>query len=120
MYISHMIFQREKPIKILGYCDMGEDICVKIYSDNRCWREGMTKAGNERWEVVLDGLSACRNLTVKVNCGEESIKLSNIAIGDVWLCSGQSNIECDFNYCIGTENYTKRFGSCDIRFLDME
>lgn len=120
IYNDNMIFQREKPIKLCGYCSNNSEVFVDIFSGNKCLRKGKTKPKNGRWEVILDGLSAFRNLTVKVSCEKESITLSNIAIGDVWLCSGQSNIECDFNYCSSTEKYTQNFGNCDIRFLDME
>lgn len=120
IYKSNMIFQREKPIKLLGYCDKNSEIIVEILCENKCLRTGKTKPQNGKWEIEMEGLGALRNLTINVRNEDELITLSGISIGDVWLCSGQSNIECDFEYCIGTEEYIKKFGNCDIHFLNME
>ena len=120
IYSDNMIFQRGKPIKFCGYCSKNSMICVEIFSGEKLLRQKKVSSEKNRWETELEAMEACRGLQIKISNGDESVTLSNVAVGDVWLCSGQSNIECDFNYCSGTEEYIGKFGNCDIRFLDME
>lgn len=88
---SHMVLQRDKPIPIWGWADAGEKVTVSLAGQSKS-----TTAGPEgEWKVVLDPVKATadqkgQDLVVK---GKNSLTLENILIGEVWLCSGQSNME---------------------------
>lgn len=120
IYSDNMIFQRNEPIRLCGICDDESDISAELIYENKCIQKAAAYVSDGRWAAELGPLSACRKITLRVVCGRECIELKNIAVGDVWLCSGQSNIECGFDYCVKTEKYTENFEKYDIRFLDME
>jgi len=83
-----MVLQREKEIRIWGWADAGEKVVVKIAGNIKS-----TKASNDgHWMVIFDPLNAGGpyEMTIK---GKNKITVKNILIGDVWLCSGQSNME---------------------------
>lgn len=80
-----MILQRNKPITVWGWADCGERF--GICWDGRCYP--VTADDEGKWEVELPAMPAGGPYTMTVG----DITLRDILIGDVFLCSGQSNME---------------------------
>lgn len=86
---SGMVIQRNKPLTIKGRANAGESISVRLAG-----HEATTVTDNRgHWSVTLPPLSAATNETLTVSSPSENITLTDIAIGEVWLASGQSNME---------------------------
>ena len=86
---DHMVLQQDSPIRIWGTGDSGEAVTVSI--SGKSAKTKTTKDGT--WRVDLPALSAdgkAHTMTVK---GKNTIKLKDILLGEVWICSGQSNME---------------------------
>ena len=84
-----MILQRSKPIPIWGTANAGEHVTVKFAR-----QEKHTIADNTgRWKVILDTLVASVKPEIMTISGSNTIILRNILVGEVWICSGQSNME---------------------------
>lgn len=86
---SNMVIQANKPVTIWGQASIGEKVTV-------CFQNQVKQAVADQtgqWKVVLDPLSASKRPTVMTISGTNTIKLENILIGEVWICSGQSNME---------------------------
>ncbi len=82
-----MILQREAPLKIWGWADPGE--AVKVSFRGHSYK---TKAdSNGDWQISMRALKAGGPDTMEV-AGNNQITLQDILVGDVWLCSGQSNM----------------------------
>jgi sialate O-acetylesterase len=93
---DNMVLQRDQPLPIWGWADKGEEVTVAIAGQTQS-----AKAGEDgRWKVTLDKLKVGEPLemTVKGSSGEE-IKVKNVLVGEVWLCSGQSNMEMGVGMC---------------------
>ena len=89
---SHMILQRNEHVKIWGWADQGERVTVSVAGQSV-----RTKTDKEgRWEVTLEPMQAGGPLEMKIE-GKNLITLKDILIGDVWICSGQSNMEWTVN-----------------------
>jgi sialate O-acetylesterase len=87
-----MILQRDAPIKIWGWASKNEKVTVKFNG-----RSYKTKAGGDsRWSVLLQATKAGGPYTMEI-AGSNKIVLKDILIGDVWLCSGQSNMVHQMN-----------------------
>ncbi|MFH0757211.1 MAG: sialate O-acetylesterase [Bacteroidota bacterium] len=85
---SNMVLQRNQPVQIWGWADKGEKVSVSFQD-----QEAAVKTGKEgRWMVTLDPMQAGGPFEMKIS-GKNVIILENILIGDVWICSGQSNME---------------------------
>jgi len=86
---SHMVLQQQMPIPIWGTADPGEEVTVSL-GDNTA----TAKAGDDgKWSVKLKPMTAShdpRDLVVK---GKNEIRLTDVLIGEVWVASGQSNME---------------------------
>jgi sialate O-acetylesterase len=85
---SHMVLQQEMPLVIWGWAQPNETVTVTLASAS-----GQAQA-NERgeWKVVLPAMKAGGPFTLKVT-GSSSVEFDDVTIGEVWLCSGQSNME---------------------------
>jgi len=90
---SHMIIQREKPVRIWGWADPGEKVMVRFGQDS----ETDTADENGKWMVELQEQKASNEPQKMVIQGNNEIVLKNILVGEVWLCSGQSNMQWRMN-----------------------
>lgn len=93
-----MVLQREQPIKVWGTADAGESVQVKFLKNAAPTgvKGGKLKAAytvtadaNGRWTLTLPAMKPGGPYILQVN----DIELKDILVGDVWLCSGQSNME---------------------------
>ena len=89
-FTDHMVLQQQKPIVVWGWADAGESVTVALGTD-----EVTTMADSAgKWRVQLPAVEASSHphtLTVKGKTNERS--LTDVLVGEVWLCSGQSNME---------------------------
>lgn len=85
----HMVLQRDQPLPVWGWADPGENVAVQI-GDQPAVTATATPAGE--WRVALPKMTAGGPFTMKVT-GKNTVALDDILIGEVWLCSGQSNME---------------------------
>ena len=88
--IGHnMVLQRHKVVPVWGTASKGEKVTV-TFGDQRV----ETVANDSgRWEVKLNPMEASDYPREMVISGANTIRLHNILVGEVWLCSGQSNME---------------------------
>jgi len=85
---NNMVLQRNKPVPIWGTASVGERITVKFGDQTK--KTIADTAGN--WQVILDPMAASAMARVLEISGTNTVKLDNILVGEVWLCSGQSNM----------------------------
>lgn len=87
-----MVLQRDKSVRIWGWAAAGELVTVNL--NNQVYT---TKANSDRhWEIKLRAMPAGGPYQMVIS-GRNKIVLNNILFGDVWLCSGQSNMEFNMN-----------------------
>lgn len=92
IFTDNMVLQRDKNITIWGWADKGERITVQLNKQTATGVADMQGA----WKVTLKSEEAGGPHQLVVQ-GKNKIILSNILIGDVWVCSGQSNMEWPVN-----------------------
>lgn len=90
LFQSNMVLQRDKLIVIWGWAKPGENILVSIGDQE----VAVTATEDRSWRATLPAMAAnSDSQTLTIQGGNESLKLSNILIGDVWVLGGQSNME---------------------------
>ena len=85
---SHMVLQRERPIHVWGWSDPGEKVTVELHGATRATVANSTGS----WSLFLPPETAGGPYRLTVS-GTNKIVLDDVLIGDVWLASGQSNME---------------------------
>jgi sialate O-acetylesterase len=81
------ILQRDKPLTIWGWADIGEKVTV-----NFAGKEQTTSAIDGQWQVTFPAQKAGGPFELSVN-GKNQLKRTGILLGDLWIAAGQSNIE---------------------------
>ena len=88
VFANDMVLQRNKPIPIFGTANANEEVSVTF---NHQTKKIETNADGE-WKVIFDALPAGGPYVLSVQSKDKKIEFDNILTGDVWLCSGQSNM----------------------------
>lgn len=102
-----MILQRGERIKVWGWADPGEQVTVSFRGQERA----ATANDEGAWQVELDPLQAGGPDAMEI-AGRNRLVLEDVLVGDVWLCSGQSNMTHMFNRW--QERYAEEIAEADI------
>ena len=114
IFSNHMVLQRGVPLKVWGTADDGEKISLKFGPRT------FSTTADERgaWVIELPALKAdggkSHQITIK---GKNKIVLEDILIGDVWIGSGQSNMEWSLNQSERRDEYIKAANHSGIRLF---
>ena len=91
---DHMVLQRDKPVRVWGWADRGDTVTVEFAGQQKS-----TKVADDgAWQVELKPLALSatgRVLTVKSKISNLKSQITDVLVGDVWLGSGQSNMELE-------------------------
>ncbi|MDC2612779.1 MULTISPECIES: sialate O-acetylesterase [Bacteroides] len=112
-FTDNMMLQRDMPIKIWGWGNRYETVTVSIHDqkvNTRCKKDGT-------WEIILSPIPYGGPYSLTVQGKENSIKIENILIGDIWLCSGQSNMEWTVEQSANSKQEVQNANYPEIRAL---
>jgi sialate O-acetylesterase len=85
---DHMVLQQGQKNRVWGKADAGEEVVVKIGDQTH----KATAGADGAWQVMLDPMSVGGPLELVVK-GKNEIKFGDVLVGEVWICSGQSNMQ---------------------------
>ena len=88
---SHMVLQRDVEAPIWGWAEPGEKVEVRIPERNQSEETIANKDG--KWMVKVGPLQVGDPITVVVAGEKNELKLEDVLVGEVWICSGQSNMQ---------------------------
>ena len=117
IYSDNMVIQRDKPFVVKGTANAGDEVCVKL------GKKKVKASTNEwgEWQVAFAPMKADgKSYTMTVECGKEKITYSNIVVGEVWLCSGQSNMAFMVKESSHIEQSLANLNGKEIRLYDMK
>lgn len=89
LFSDYMVLQRDMPVPVWGQADAGEQVSVEFAGQ----RQLTTADENGRWMVTLKALKAStqgRSLRI---IGDQVLVFKDVLVGEVWICSGQSNMQ---------------------------
>jgi sialate O-acetylesterase len=86
---NHMVLQRNKPVNVWGWAAPKETVTVKFHGQSV--KTAADKNG--KWKVALKPEQAGGPYSLAVKGKKESLNFDDILVGEVWICSGQSNME---------------------------
>ncbi len=113
---DHMVLQRDRPLPIWGWAEPGEVVTVKL--DEATVTAKADAQGN--WKVVLPAVKADGKAHTMTISGKNKIELEDILIGDVWVGSGQSNMEYGLAGSMGGNEAVAAATDSRIRLLQVD
>jgi sialate O-acetylesterase len=108
---NHMVLQRNKPLPIWGWASKNENIEIKF---NNILQH--TKAdANGKWMVLFPAMKEGGPYQLIAKSKQQAIFLDDIMLGEVWLCSGQSNMEFNMRDALNYNTTAASVKQFDIR-----
>ena len=92
---SNMVLQQQTQVKLWGWSEPGEKVRITTSWDHRTDSAKGSRDG--RWQIMVATPVAGGPYSIEIS-GSNRIVLENVLIGEVWVCSGQSNMEMNLNW----------------------
>ena len=92
MYTDGMVLQRDIPLVIKGHANPGERVNVTLEGPFRTKSKRTKTTSEGEWAVKLPALEAGVGLKLTIEAEGKTLVYDNVAAGEVWVCSGQSNM----------------------------
>ena len=116
---DHMVLQRGIKLPVWGWAEAGEKITLTLKGKDLNVTAEVAADGSGQWKIDLPVLEAGGPYVMTVT-GNNSVIFNDVMVGEVWLCSGQSNMEVPVGLMNGAEwwkgvlNYEKELESANI------
>ncbi len=114
IFSDHMVLQRDIPIPVWGQAAPGQRVSVELAGHTR----SASADANGRWLVQLPPLAAGGPLEMRIE-GTNSLLLRDVMVGEVWLCSGQSNMEFPLALAQDVQEVIAAARNPQIRFFNV-
>ena len=116
LYTDNMVLQHGEPLAIRGKANAGEKVTVSIAKQKLTAKA----ASNGDWTVTIQPLKAGGPYTLTVSAGKQKQTFNNVLAGEVWLCSGQSNMEFYLSWSKTAKRDIPQAANDQIRLFDMK
>jgi len=112
VFASEMVLQRDGPIPVWGWADPGETVTCEL---GQAKVSAVANADGE-WRLQLPAMPAGGPFEMTVR-GHNTLKLTGVLVGEVWVCSGQSNMEMGIGMCKDGKQEIAAAGNPNIRLF---
>ena len=116
IFTDYMVLQHNCPLPIQGTANAGTKITVSIGRQKHTCITG----NDGIWKVMLHPLQAGNDYELTVSAGKEKRIFHHVAAGEVWLCSGQSNMEFMLSQTITGQEDISQANHADLRLYNMK
>jgi sialate O-acetylesterase len=113
IFSDHMVLQRDLPLPVWGRAQPGATITVELDGS----QASATADGEGRWRATLPAHAVGGPFVLSVRAGEEALQCADVLLGDVWICSGQSNMEMGVLSCLDGQAEATAADHPQIRLL---
>ncbi|MBL9122881.1 MAG: sialate O-acetylesterase [Planctomycetaceae bacterium] len=111
LFTDGAVLQRDMPVPVWGTAQDGEKVTVKFNG-----QEKSATAKDGRWEVTLDKMSAGGPFELSI-AGENQVTVKDVMVGEVWIASGQSNMQWPVSRSAGAEQAIASAGNPYLRLF---
>ncbi len=119
---NYMVLQQQRPVPLWGDADENESVTVKIARQEKTVKTD----SSGKWMVYLDALEAGGPFEMTIAGNKNTVTFKDIYVGEVWLCSGQSNMDMtvakEDRYWCGVNNEAQEVAAAEypmIRVFDV-
>jgi sialate O-acetylesterase len=106
IFADGMVLQRGEPVPVWGWANPGSAVVVEFNDQKKTTDVG----ADGEWQVKLDAMQALTaGRKMVVVCGDESKTINDVVVGEVWFCSGQSNMTVWLGFLVDDPVKEKRY-----------
>jgi len=116
IFSDHMVLQRDIQIPVWGWADPGEEVTVTFGGQSA---KTITDSDG-RWKVYLEKVGANATPQTLTVSGKNTLKFTDVLVGDVWVCSGQSNMGLYLGECDNASSEVPNANDPLLRILTVE
>jgi sialate O-acetylesterase len=116
LFSDNMVLQCDKEIKVWGWADPNENVTVE-FAGLTSSTTANTDSG--RWQVTLSPVEAGGPYELKAQ-GSSTVVVKNVLVGEVWVCSGQSNMNWSLKNCINATQEQSEADFPEIRYFSIK
>ena len=114
VFSDNMVLQRQMPVPVWGFADAGEEVTINVSGQSKTVKAD----GDGKWMVRLAAMPASGPFEMTVR-GNNTVTFTNVMVGEVWVCSGQSNMEFPLERTPGSRAEIKKATNSDIRLFSI-
>jgi sialate O-acetylesterase len=119
LFSDGMVLQQKGECFVWGTADAGERVEVSFKTNDADQGAGMTADQDGKWKVSLKTGAAGGPYTMTVK-GKNEITVKDVYVGEVWIASGQSNMEWPVNAAAGADEAKKNAGNAKLRLFTVK
>jgi sialate O-acetylesterase len=116
IFSDHMVLQQQSEVKVWGWSEPNEKITLKTSWDTTTYHA--TGSVHANWEMKVKTPGAGGPYSIIID-GYNHTELKDVMIGEVWICSGQSNMEMNMNWGLPYEKELEHAENSNIRFFQV-
>jgi sialate O-acetylesterase len=116
VFTDHMVLQRDMKVPVWGWASPGEKVVVSIGGQTK----SATAGDDGRWRVDLEPMAASHEPLTLVVEGANRVTVQDVLVGEVWVCSGQSNMQWSVDASWNADLTMLAAKNPQIRFLTCE
>jgi sialate O-acetylesterase len=116
VFNDHMVLQRDIQIPVWGWADPGEEVTVTFGDQNA---KTITDSDG-RWKIYLGKVGTSATAQALTVSGKNTIKFTDVLVGDVWVCAGQSNMGLYLGECDNANTEVPQANDPLLRILTVE
>lgn len=116
LFSDHLVLQQGKPVPVWGSAAADEDVTVSFAGQTQVTRADL----DGKWRITLSPLVASAQPQEMVITGKNTITLKNLLVGEVWVCSGQSNMQWTVSQAANAEQEIAGAQFPQIRMFNVE
>ncbi|MFT4074101.1 MAG: sialate O-acetylesterase [Asticcacaulis sp.] len=113
---DHAVLQRDQPVTVWGTATPNASLTIAVNGQTAT----ATTGADGKWKTTLPALTAGGPYALTVSDGQATTTLNDILIGDVYLCSGQSNMEFPARLSTGAWGEISASANPNLRFVNIE
>ena len=118
VFADHAVLQRDRPIPVWGWAGAGEDVTITLLREGTTVTSLHAQASTDgKWSTQLAALAAGGPYGLRVTSAHESRQIADVLVGDVWLCSGQSNMVLEVKRTLNSREEIALAANDRIRML---
>lgn len=111
LFADHMVLQRNQKITVWGWSKNAAKVKVNLNGQ----QTSTTADAKGNWKAILPPMAAGGPYVMDITSGKEHLQYKDVMLGEVWICSGQSNMQFFLNQASGYDQEQKQADTINVR-----